>query len=471
MKASILLTLLSLVIPIAASPASAQEGGLVVHEWGTFTTMQGSDGSSLSGLYLEEEKLPEFVYHLAGFAPDPALLLKGLCKPVLGATVKMETPVLYFYSPIRRDLSVRVEFDGGTISQWFPRRSDGETDNGYDMLDLTAPYRGWIQWDATVLSPDDPGSTSAPKDQETKTWTAPRATDANLVEAAYDVEKFLFYRGVGNRSFPLHTAFDAEGRLLLNNAGGEPIPYLFIYDRTDDGSAKIWWTGNLQPGESRSIEEPQEPLDAYSLAARFGEFEDALVEAGLYRKEAAAMLDTWQQSYFGTGGLRVFWIVPRSLTDKILPITIEPAPGDLQRVLVGRSEVLTPAFEKKIFNDISSGDTARWSSDRYYLAYRERVAQMKSPSASVQAPGPDAPFAIISNSNEDLCTIRAKIERAGSVRLRLVDMLGRKIFSTEENAGVGTYRREIGMKDLPSGIYFLTLQSGAQQWTGKIVRE
>ncbi len=40
------------------SPAPAY----VAHEWGTFTSMQGSDGVTLEGLQHEEEGLPDFVY-------------------------------------------------------------------------------------------------------------------------------------------------------------------------------------------------------------------------------------------------------------------------------------------------------------------------------------------------------------------------------------------------------------------------
>jgi len=48
-------------------PASA--GDYRVHEWGTFTTVGGSDGGLLPGLEVEEEPLPGFVLSLAGFAP------------------------------------------------------------------------------------------------------------------------------------------------------------------------------------------------------------------------------------------------------------------------------------------------------------------------------------------------------------------------------------------------------------------
>src|SRR5258707_15727368 len=93
-----------------------------VHEWGTFTSVSGSDGVSLSGLEIEEESLPAFVGSFAGFAPAN----KGWDRPVSGVTIKMETPVLYFYSA--EPLAVRIEgaFHGGAVGQGDPRRPGGE---------------------------------------------------------------------------------------------------------------------------------------------------------------------------------------------------------------------------------------------------------------------------------------------------------------------------------------------------------
>src|ERR1035437_7737973 len=95
----------------------------VVHEWGTFTTLAGSDGQLLPGLYHEEESLPYFVGSFYGFSPQ---INKGLYAPCAGATLKMETPVIYFYSDVARSVSVRVDWPAGTISQWYPPRTDGE---------------------------------------------------------------------------------------------------------------------------------------------------------------------------------------------------------------------------------------------------------------------------------------------------------------------------------------------------------
>src|SRR4051812_13574708 len=76
---------------------------LAVHEWGTFTAVHASDGTLLSGLEREEHRLPNFVRSHAGFAPSD----KGWNRPVKNVTIKMETPVLYFYS--ERELPVQVE--------------------------------------------------------------------------------------------------------------------------------------------------------------------------------------------------------------------------------------------------------------------------------------------------------------------------------------------------------------------------
>ncbi|MEP7336138.1 MAG: hypothetical protein ABI977_00105, partial [Acidobacteriota bacterium] len=63
--------------------------------------------------------------------------------------------------------------------------------------------------------------------------------------------------------------------------------------------------------------------------------------------EATAMVKTWRDSWFEEG-LRVFYIVPRKTTDAILPITITPAPTELARVLVGRTEIITPEMEQAV---------------------------------------------------------------------------------------------------------------------------
>ena len=75
----------------------------------------------------------------------------------------------------------------------------------------------------------------------------------------------------------------------------------------------------------------------------------------------------------------MFWIVPRAFTDRVLPIKITPAPDTLERVLVGRTEVLTPAFEAQLARDFAADDGKKWEKDRYFQAYRARMAALVAP--------------------------------------------------------------------------------------------
>ena len=82
---------LALVPVLPSDPAPSGDPGYVLHEWGTFTTVAGSDGVLLEGLSYEDHALPSFVHQRETRAPG-----------FDGVRGKMETPVLYFYSEIGR---------------------------------------------------------------------------------------------------------------------------------------------------------------------------------------------------------------------------------------------------------------------------------------------------------------------------------------------------------------------------------
>lgn len=349
----------------------------VVHEWGTFTAVHASDGKLLSGLEREEHRLPNFVRCHAGFAPAD----KGWSRPVKNVTIKMETPVLYVYSDTERQVTVEVGFRGGSISQWYPERSGGEeppplpspiTDiallRGIAPLDFGKGYTGRITWDATVLTRTSEAKITGQEDWETPQWSRARVGEANRVRTPDGtVEGFLFYRGIGSFELPVRILSDSSGLITVENRGAETIPYLLVHERGSGGDALASELSDLKPGERRGL-----PLRG-NLKNRF---HAALMEAGLTESEASAMLATWKESYFDAPGLRVFWIVPRRFTDRILPITITPEPEKLERVLVGRSEVLTPGFEAELVDGFRADGGARWKDDRYFFAYRERARQL-----------------------------------------------------------------------------------------------
>lgn len=381
---------------LSSAASTHINGTFTVHEWGTFTTVSGSDGSLLSGLEVEEERLPNFVHSHNGFAPAD----KGWSRPVRNVTVKMETPVIYFYSDRERAVHVDVRFDGGSISQWYPGRSGGEmlpplpwshptieTVRALPPVDFARGFDGSVQWKVTVLAPDSVEKINAPASWETPQWPRARVHGANLIkslpefvvsrradlpDSAPVVEGFLFYRGVGNFSVPLTASIGADDTLVLRNTGDAEIPFVWIYDNREKVGGRYAWSGPLAAGKS---------VDVSWAKIHFGpDRTKALVEplkaAGLSEDETRAMLATWKESYFERPGLRVFWIVPRAFTDRILPLTITPKPDKLERVLVGRSEVLTPAFERELVRGFSTDGGKQWTNDRYFRAYRERARQL-----------------------------------------------------------------------------------------------
>ena len=55
---------------------------------------------------------------------------------------------------------------------------------------------------------------------------------------------------------------------------------------------------------------------------------------------------------------RVIPVKRRAVTDSVLPLTIDPQPSELTRVLIGRVEIITPEMEKGIERAVSSvGDS------------------------------------------------------------------------------------------------------------------
>ena len=85
---------------------------LQAHEWGTFTAIAGANGTAVEWSPLTEPPdLPGFVEHFS--YANFKLGLRG--------TIRMETPVIYFYSDEELTANVSVRFPQGTITEWYPQ--------------------------------------------------------------------------------------------------------------------------------------------------------------------------------------------------------------------------------------------------------------------------------------------------------------------------------------------------------------
>ncbi len=333
--------LVLLLVPVQDPPAR-----LVVHEWGTFTTVSGAEGAALEWRPLAgPSDLPSFVYSNvrpgAGLRWGKACDSCGhhgcgcgkscdgpncKCKSCYTATVRMETPVIYFYADRELKVDVQVGFPGGQVTEWYPQaRTVGSG----------------IHWGGLQVRP---GATEPlPREAADSHYYPARETDAAPVRvcggAKPEHEKFLFYRGVGTFDLPVKAFVDGD-QVSAHVTGLKPVAAILFENR-----AGACGFARLEIGTSWTV--VPRPATNGSKAAVEAELHKLLVASGLYEKEARAMIATWTDSWFEEG-LRVFYLLPRDRTDFVLPLRVDPAPAELVRTMVGRLELLTVERRKEI---------------------------------------------------------------------------------------------------------------------------
>ena len=171
-----------------AAARQVRENELTAHEWGTFTSIAGPDGQAMTWLPLTgATDLPSFVEHLG----------KVNFKGGLRGTVRLETPVLYFYAPRETTVSVHVTFSKGLITEWYPYASVPALDPRGDFFFPEKRTEGAITWSSVRVEPA--GADDFPTDTPGNRYYAARETSSAALSvdsaAGGQREKFLFYRG------------------------------------------------------------------------------------------------------------------------------------------------------------------------------------------------------------------------------------------------------------------------------------
>jgi len=322
-----LLAVAALVVPAL----SAESAALVVHEWGTFTSIAGKDGVVLEWRPLNgSSDLPKFVHTMQ----DGRGLRHGPTKADLTTLVRMETPVIYFYTNREMDITAEVKFPKGRITEWYPQARS---------------VAAGINWGSLKLAPD--AAFNLPVDSSNNHYYAARETDSAPVQLCgtngrpVEQEKFLFYRGAGSFELPISVKLTND-HLDLVNRSKEEISRLIIFENRN---GRVGYRVLDHFSGETAIERSQLDKD---VEAVIRDLRQVLVSSGLYEKEADAMIKTWRDSWFEEG-MRIFYILPRGITDSTLPLQIDPQPAELVRVLVGRTEVITPEMENAVKRQVS----------------------------------------------------------------------------------------------------------------------
>jgi hypothetical protein len=350
-------------------PALSAE--LVVHEWGTITSIHTASGKPQGALNKIDaaDVLPDFVhrYEPEQTRHDPA---RRFAKSPLvpgrpDVTMRLETPVIYFHPPagatFDAPIDVAVRFRGGILNEYYPaatagvavdfpriedKRGAGALPRDWNFDILNNYVVGTLKWTGvrihdTVVAPltDNP------------VWLAPRDVQAAsvFVPEAGEGERYLFYRGVANleallqtRTSPGSVRIAAPHGLSWLEAPTITLPAVWLADIRVDGVVAFREHGpvtiskahpDAELGNLRRFSGSDYRADGVKLLR--ASLRRALIRQGLYADEAEAMLNTWKASYFEKPGLRVFYVVPREWTDYFLPLEVS-VPARVSRAIVGR---------------------------------------------------------------------------------------------------------------------------------------
>ena len=319
---------------VRTSPRTTE---VVVHEWGTFTSVAGEDGSAVAWFPLDgPTDLPCFVGRSYPVSPKGAMF----------ARVRMETPVIYFYAPHPSTVDVHVAFRQGLITEFFPPATLEPRTVAPSMM-IEPGFESDISWrDVRIVPGAAPDFLTEPTPNH---YYAARETDAAPIEAGADRERFLFYRGVGNFGLPI-SATVVQGNDVI--VAGSAVPALMLFENR---GGRIGHRFEAHPSLPQLLARPDTRDDEEGIDRVEAAMQRMLEASGLYPREARAMIQTWQDSWF-TEGTRLFYVVPRESIDAVLPMHLEPMPAQVTRVFVGRLELATDATLADIRKAAVSGD-------------------------------------------------------------------------------------------------------------------
>jgi hypothetical protein len=391
---------------LAPQNTTVARSGLEAHEWGTFTSLVGSNGITQNGMYHEDEVLPDFVHNfgyadasLASLAapstilnlgdggglvsqneastesssniprpsPTPCPRISKGCMPVEYfenniVTQKMETPVIYFHAAQQMRVNVDVRFPEGVITETypgpvrtFPTLQDPKViANGRSEFDiLVTPFGSTKGSFGGGLPAVDPGNI----------YSHARNVVADLVRSGSEQERFIFYRGLG-RFQPRIGISSRLGQLRMFASESDTPSFAMLVDVDRSGDARglnihfqrtkggnVSFISQTRMNRLRDHSRSQDK-QIFGMTESRQLLVDALTNEGLNHDEANAMVSTWEAGYLKTPGLRLLYVLPRTEVDSILPLTITPTPDRTVRAFVGRLEVLIDTDEQRILDQI-----------------------------------------------------------------------------------------------------------------------
>jgi hypothetical protein len=252
--------------------------------------------------------------------------------------------------------SVEVDFPKGWITEWYPHAAAPPDQLEGKRKKFFGQDGGeTIRWNIRL----QPGESARfPRENGENPYYFARETDSVPLQTAFDLpenqsaepfrgggvtqrEKFLFYRGVGTFAPPVTVQAIGGGKVRVVNAAGGKVSGLVLLT-VRNGKIGFRTLSDLETGGNTVTALPESTVTPDELGSVV---EKGLIAAGLYEREAKAMVKTWTHAWFKEEGARLLYVLPQARTEELLPIAVSPQPTEVVRVIVGRHDFLTPEQE------------------------------------------------------------------------------------------------------------------------------
>lgn len=334
---------------------------LVVHEWGVFTVFNDVKYANLNRK-AEWSSLPDCFYRQF---PKPRLQWQSS---------GWDKPIVYFYAkPESLHLKVKVTFAAGAPVAWWPCAAD-PVDHGWPGGDARIsareapaagpPFRSltWQPWLGERVPTGPSGPFVQPAGAVTKPVTEfplpadcwvrqariPSASHLTVdgtdtdPKAVYDywrrtmggtllrpeTERFIYYDGLVPTPEYLRCEKIEAGAITLRNRAPFEMGRLFVVDRRGNETvglasvdAKAFKSGTTLKVEPKPIAVKDWPAEGIKQVRH------ALLDSGLFGPEADALLAIQRKVMLEADGVTAFHILPQSEYDRMLPLSIGPAPA------------------------------------------------------------------------------------------------------------------------------------------------
>ncbi|MBI3829348.1 MAG: hypothetical protein HY291_07515 [Planctomycetes bacterium] len=320
-----------------AQPAGAYE----LHEWGVFSVPR-NDAWAQHDMKQEWAQMPKEFY---GRAPGRYLPYRGPVKK----------PVIFFHAQKPLQVKLTITFAEGSPMVWWPAAEEPANWGGYGKNEpnrlvfsvfVKETPKGGANGANTIKVPEKHWMESLRAVKSEKIFCEGSFTN-KMPGELWDSESFIYYDGL--MKAPATPKVTREGEKIVVETPGDFVCLdLMAVERLGKSVriAKNWsgWEGILDAAQRQTRLE-MIPAQAEDFERLRKELVARLTKAGLNADEAESLAAVWNDGLFKNEGLTVFYRVPQTVYEKLLPLDAKPAPSKTVRVGLVIHERLEPELD------------------------------------------------------------------------------------------------------------------------------